>query len=435
MNNKSNNLLCGTVLFLATSAFAQYTLIPPGNVSAKAENNYGGRPASNAVGTLGLDPVTGEHNVDQNNMWMGANDFNFAKWFCADLGSTQYLARIKFWNFNMNSGGTDYSARGVKDIEIYITTDPVAGAASPPVFTDPAWRFVTAYTVPRAPGSPTYTGETPLDFPPVPARWVGFKILSVQSAQSPLGYYSGLSKVRFSSYEGNPGEVFLNSLNATDVGSTFATLPVEISKIDNGGVISVYYGTDENAPETWTAAAYPGGAVSVPDVYGITVTGLACDETVYYHHVVESGGQAFTSGVVRAVTPGIKVLSSYLTTVGANSAQLPGSVTLVPGDSGVLRAYYGTSDEGATTNWTYYADSAPISASASLDITATGLVTGQTYWYRHAFVTLAGDICFAPQSLTFVMGDPNVPCDFRWLPITGNTTDWEIGRASCRERV
>jgi len=392
--------LCGTVVHLATEAGAQYTRVPPEEITASAQNAFSGRPAQNAVGTLGLNLATDEHGVDQNTMWMGLNPgTDYARWFRADLGSTQNLARIKIWNFNMNNG-TSFSYRGVKDIEIFSATDPAAGVGTPDFANTTIWSPITATTVANAGGVNLYKGEAPIDFMPREARWVGIRIINIHQTAD-QGGYGGLSKVQFFSFD-NTGGVLVNSQVAADVGSTFATLPADVMQISGSGALSVWYGEDEHDDSGWSSAQYP-SAVSVPGVYGITVSGLKCGVPLFFRHVVElGGGEAFTSGVTRAFTPYINVASSAATIVGLASAHLPGAVTLVAGDSGKLRVYYDTVNHGATTNfWAFHADSGPVAASDALSIPVSGLTTGQEYWYRHAFVTAAGDVCLAPASFSF----------------------------------
>ncbi len=388
-----------------TCATAQYTQIPPSSLTATAENYYDGRPPINAVNGLGLD-ANGKHSVDQNQMWMGLTPSPYARWFRVDLGAVTNLGAIKIWNFNMNNGAS-FANRGVKVINIHVATAGGAGVSTgAPVFTNPAWtRIASNHAVGKAPGNASYTGDPLFTFTVVPARWVAFEILSLHDeAGNQYNGYAGLSEVQFFTATVEEGSALLASNDATDIGSTFATLPVEISAISGSGTLRVYYGPENVGAQNWpNFVEYPAD-VSTAGTYAIHVSGLTCGETVYYCHGIEINGTVTFSGTVRSFTPYINVTSREdQLAASATTAQLPADVTLTPGDSGVLRVYYGPSDGGTVPdNWLAHADSPSVSQSGTYAVSVAGLAHGQTYRYRHAFVTAANDICFATASHSFV---------------------------------
>ena len=113
---------------------------------------------------------------------MGKNSGNtggakFAKWFVVDLGAVYALDRMKIWNFNMNNGAS-YASRGVKQIDIYVSTTD-SDFSGRPTFSDAStWTlFKENHVVASATGTSSYTGDAPVAFNGTSARWVGFWLL------------------------------------------------------------------------------------------------------------------------------------------------------------------------------------------------------------------------------------------------------------------
>jgi hypothetical protein len=134
-------------------------------------------------------------------MWLTENDDlqdpndNVADaWIQFDLGSVYNLESANIWNYNQFSGAP-YTNRGIKKVDIYVSTlttpgDPEAGGASDwtPLFTDKIFA--------QASGAATDAGFTLDFFGNVLARYVRFEIDSNYSPD-PYGNYVGLSEIQF----------------------------------------------------------------------------------------------------------------------------------------------------------------------------------------------------------------------------------------------
>ena len=195
---------------IAPVAFSANLVVP---AAAYAENSYGGREPVYAINGAGL---TGEAhgNSAPNTMWMGLNSGSFAKWFVTDLGSVVPLHSMKIWNYNQQS----WTGRGVKVIDIYISTTD-SPSLSPPNFADTAtWTLLKAgHTVAIASGTTAYTGDAVLYLPvTIDARWVGFDIKSIHSSSAG---YGGISEIQFFSST-SPGVQLdaLSDATATGIG-------------------------------------------------------------------------------------------------------------------------------------------------------------------------------------------------------------------------
>ncbi len=182
----------------AAVAFADDHIVPK---AAFADTSYETqRTPVYAINGEGIDEATGTHDVaHQGKMWMGKNSGNtgnakFAKWFVVDLGAVYSLDRMKIWNFNMNNGAS-YASRGVKQIDIYVSTTDSDFSGAPTFSDTTIWTlFKENHIVASASGTASYTGDTPVDFGGVSARWIGFWIDTLQASDAE---YGGLSEVRF----------------------------------------------------------------------------------------------------------------------------------------------------------------------------------------------------------------------------------------------
>ena len=77
-----------------------------------------------AVNGAGLDPSTGTHNNDADDMWLGNKEGNgdsraYANWFAVEFETKQTLGQVKIWNYNQSG----YVNRGFKAVDVYVATD------------------------------------------------------------------------------------------------------------------------------------------------------------------------------------------------------------------------------------------------------------------------------------------------------------------------
>ena len=243
---------------------------------SKYENERGPEYAINNSGMA----ANGTHGVTaKGTMWMGSNSGSgFARWFVVDLGAVYALDSMKIWNFNMNNG-TDYSERGVKQIDIYVSTTD-ADFSGTPNFSDAAtWTlFKENHIVARATAQSTYAGDTPVDFQYTSARWVGFYIDSLynnSSSNGQKGGYGGLSEVKF--YRSNVSAAI--SLTGVAVSSaTSATLSGSLWAPDGiaHSVRAVYAPASAgDDPSIWTSST---ASTSLTEGdFSIPLTNLAAD--------------------------------------------------------------------------------------------------------------------------------------------------------------
>jgi hypothetical protein len=108
------------------------------------------------------------------------------------------IKKFHIWNFNWMSGTapnqTNYTNRGIKSLEIYVstTTDNMATVTD---FTDSRWTKVSAtgLTLTQADGTVTYAGEDVAVTSVDNARWFAFKELITWGGSTG---YTGLSEVK-----------------------------------------------------------------------------------------------------------------------------------------------------------------------------------------------------------------------------------------------
>lgn len=201
---------------VASPLFAATEITPIGAFAETSfSNDAGTRGPSRAIDGSGLQ-TDGSHGTDAStSMWMGGNSGNaggakFATWFVVDLGDVHSLGAMHIWNFNM----AGYVNRGLKQIDVFVSTEN-SGFSGTPDFSDGStWSLVAEdLLLSKASGTADYTGETPLDFTGVEARWVGFRIDSLfvdDDALSAGGGYGGLSEVKFYEYEAPPAAELVN---------------------------------------------------------------------------------------------------------------------------------------------------------------------------------------------------------------------------------
>ena len=275
-----HTIICFAVAAVISSALADATHITPkaAFANSKFENERGPEYAINGTG---MDETTGTHGIDAKGyMWMGKGSGNvdnasFAKWFVVDLGDVYAIDRMKIWNFNMNNGAS-YANRGLKQIDIYVSTKNEDFSGSPTFSDATTWTlFKENHTVSKASGRADYTGDTPVEFNGTAARWVGFWIDSLHDNSLEDGHtggYGGLSEVRFWELK-TPG-VSLAGAPAVS-SSTTATLSGAVFNTEGTARnVCVVYGTaaEGDDPSAWTGST---AEVSRGDgAFSVTVTEL-----------------------------------------------------------------------------------------------------------------------------------------------------------------
>jgi len=90
------------------------------------------------------------------------------------LSEVVTIQKFHIWNFNWMSGTTNYTDRGVKDMDIYISSSSEDLADVP--FTDGKWIKVSAtgLTLTQATGIVSYAGESVSVTNAKNAKWIGF---------------------------------------------------------------------------------------------------------------------------------------------------------------------------------------------------------------------------------------------------------------------
>ncbi len=239
----------------AAVAFADDHIVPK---AAFADTSYETqRTPQYTIDGSGINEETGACGVThQYNMWMGKNSGNtggakFAKWFVVDLGAVYALDRMKIWNFNMNNGAS-YASRGVKQIDIYVSTTD-SDFSGRPTFSDAStWTlFKENHVVASATGTSSYTGDAPVAFNGTSARWVGFWIDTLQASDAE---YGGLSEVRFWAAS---GATVSPVGSPTVVSSTSATLAGSVRNATGGTYpVRLVYGSvaESDDPAAWSGA-------------------------------------------------------------------------------------------------------------------------------------------------------------------------------------
>jgi hypothetical protein len=165
--------------------------------SATARDALGSRPAANTIATTGSGFTTDEHalmepedavpspwpNVDSayTYSWQGTKATGtYISWICWELGDSYTLQGLHVWNVN------NVTARGSKDVDVKISNDVTAPAD---------WSVIPvahSFTLTRADGLSTYTGEDQAFSSLVTARWVYFGIKNNHGDT-----YVGLDEIRF----------------------------------------------------------------------------------------------------------------------------------------------------------------------------------------------------------------------------------------------
>jgi Calx-beta domain./F5/8 type C domain. len=252
MKTKNNlrTFIAATAAVFALScagAFAQYAQIPYStSMVASAANSFdANRVPLKTLNGAGLDSKNC-HSTNAVDMWMGPQT-PAQRWFRVDLGAEYPLAAIKIWNFNMNNGSS-FASRGPNSIDIFVSTDaasPTVGGTDYNAYINWGWTpLFRNRTLGMATGNATYAGEPLIEFAPVQARWVVFKINSLHSGNMD---YAGLSEVQF--FVGGKPIVTLDSIDITSTSSLNFNGELLSAGLESDAVIVSCYGTEDGGQD------------------------------------------------------------------------------------------------------------------------------------------------------------------------------------------
>lgn len=157
----------------------------------------------------------------------------------AKLKSASDIKKLHVWNMNwlFGTGLTDYTDRGVKDVNIYVSTASVDMTSV--AFTDSRWVKVTPsdFKLTRATGSTSYGGEIVDISGAENTRWIAFNILSNFTTTN----FVGLSEVKIYKEITDPGPIsdvensFSPSVSVVSEGSNLV-----INNIISGSRVALY---------------------------------------------------------------------------------------------------------------------------------------------------------------------------------------------------
>ena len=179
---------------------------------------------------------------------------------------------------------------------------------------------------------------------------------------------------------------------SNSVGGGDATLPKWVKMVRAGETLTGYTSDDGS---TWTAISSQTISMGSTVYVGLCVTSHSDGDlsTATFTDVgVAAGGPTVMAPTVVNRTP---------SSVTTNAGRLNGEVTATGGEDPTVIVYYGASDGG--TNPSAWDDSHDfgIRGAGTLDVNATGLVSGTTYYYRFYASNSAGeDWANASQSFT-----------------------------------
>jgi len=160
------------------------------SITVSTPNTAAGDPI-NAFNGAGLLPAMCHETSADNKAWRnssGTPSFRMA----IKLNENATIQKFHIWNFNWMSGVTNYSNRGVKDLDIYISssTDNLNSV----LFTDGRWIKVstTGLTLTQASALVSYAGESVSVTNAKNAKWIGFNMKNNFAASN----FLGLSEVK-----------------------------------------------------------------------------------------------------------------------------------------------------------------------------------------------------------------------------------------------
>jgi hypothetical protein len=167
--------------------------IPYSNIQSvfvSTPNLEAGNPI-NAFNGAGLLPAMCHETAADNKAWRnssGTPPFRMVVNF-TDFAN---IEKFQIWNFNWMSGTTNYTNRGAKNMDIYISSS--SDDLNNVLFTDGRWNKVSAtgLTLTQATGLVSYTGESVSVTNAKNAKWFGFNMINNFAANN----FLGLSEVK-----------------------------------------------------------------------------------------------------------------------------------------------------------------------------------------------------------------------------------------------
>ena len=274
-----------SAILVATALVAQAAdkLIPYNSEKMKAyaptTNAEQTRGATFAIDGSGLEMTDGgvsHASTPDKKMWMSNN--NRPGWFLVDLGEVYGLSRIHVWNYNH----ANYAYRGVKTVDIYVSTaDSVPTTSFDPKDSSAGWSLAQSdVTLNQAGGTEPYYGEDVVLFKTVRARWVALKITGYYNEKEK---YAGMSEIQF--YEEGFSATF--SRCYSDVKESTRTSAVVRgtlhlpTSVEGQVMVGVVWGEEAGGPtvESWSFSRELGNKDAGP--FQATIAEHVEENTVY----------------------------------------------------------------------------------------------------------------------------------------------------------
>jgi hypothetical protein len=153
---------------------------PIANVAVTASSFNAGMGPENTINGSGLNAAN-QHSVDPAQMWLSASGGTQPTWIQYEFDKSYKLDRLLVWNSNQSL--ESLLGFGVKDVIVAYSAD------------GEVWTRLGDFRFSQAPGTSTYTPDTPVDFGGAVAKFVK---LTISSNWGGLIAQYGLSEVRFS---------------------------------------------------------------------------------------------------------------------------------------------------------------------------------------------------------------------------------------------
>ncbi len=444
----TTTLLCGTALFLATSAVAQLT---PGLYESRywGQTIFEGTPPASTRARITQSPIAA-------NVWGAPGNYNNNDMFGPDWPPDCYYVEEwgKGWGDNTTFYYTGYICidEGVSEVTFGCSFDDKKCLLidNKDVFRSTEWNQNVIGTVRNlTPGWHKFdlwlynagSGWGPItDNPGWGAyQWhpdrIGFGIDWQGRNDANPAYFvfpsNTVDKIIFSATPpsgivsfGTPATTVRNMTSAT------VTVPVSMNAGDMG-TLYLCYGTSNPGVTTngWTHPMLSIAGVTHDDETAVShsfnLSGLMLGQTYHYLFVfvADNGAVNYAPGPANFTTC-VNIESRAATRVGETTARLPVNIVAVPDMPGTLCVFYnegGTFAQAAATrvDWTESI------AAGVLNFGISGLTLGHTYAYRHAYDIAGGDLVFANGERTFTTVDETLPATFIYgNPPNGGPVDW-----------
>lgn len=145
----------------------------------------------NAFNGAGLLPDM-KHTTDADNLAWRNSSGTYPIRFMAKLKTPSHITKLHIWNFNWISSGTNYTNRGIKGVEIYVSSSP--DNLTNVAFSDSRWKKISSdgFQLTQATGDANYGGQIVALSGADDSRWLAFNILSNFAGSN----FVGLSEVK-----------------------------------------------------------------------------------------------------------------------------------------------------------------------------------------------------------------------------------------------